>query len=439
MIDRTTQEHLVGDFNAYFKAANKRRSKQMDLVFDEINQAAPDVQDKTVLKFLIEKGEETSQKKIVDFFNASEFIEWLGASKEPEIKVEVKLPNSIPEFAEEPEEIEIVEAKEPELPKLPQPEFKLDEKKANALGMFERVLAQTVLDAVAPAILEQAAPTIDEFIKKNYGAVTRSLTYEFPKHDTKASGIFHEEFETVLAFVEADEPVLLTGPAGTGKNHLCKQVAEALGLEFYFSNAVTQEYKLTGFTDANGTFHESQFYKAFTQGGLFMLDEMDASIPEVLIVLNAAIANRYFDFPAPVGKKEAHPDFRVIAGANTFGTGADAVYAGRYQLDGASLDRFAMIEIDYSPAIEESMTSDQELLDFIRAFRASAQSNGINCIVSYRSLSRMDKMSLVLSLEKTIKTCLTKGMEMSDLRMIDDDDLPAGNRWTNAFNKIVGF
>lgn len=75
---------------------------------------------------------------------------------------------------------------------------------------------------------------------------------------------------------------------------ICQQVAEALGLDFYFTNAVTQEYKLTGFIDANGNYQETQFYKAFTKGGLFFLDEMDASIPETLIILNAAIANRYY-------------------------------------------------------------------------------------------------------------------------------------------------
>ena len=74
------------------------------------------------------------------------------------------------------------------------------------------------------------------------------------------------------------------GPAGTGKNFIAKQVADALGLDFYFSNAVTQEYKITGYGDANGEFVKTQFFDAFTKGGLFLLDEMDASCPEALIV-----------------------------------------------------------------------------------------------------------------------------------------------------------
>ena len=79
------------------------------------------------------------------------------------------------------------------------------------------------------------------------------------------------------------------------------------------------------------------------------MDEMDASIPETLIILNAAIANRYFDFPN--GKVSANPNFRVIAAGNTVGTGADNNYTGRYCLDRASLDRFAMVNIDYSEKI----------------------------------------------------------------------------------------
>jgi MoxR-like ATPase len=96
------------------------------------------------------------------------------------------------------------------------------------------------------------------------------------------------------------------------KNVICKQVAEALKLEFYFSNAVTQEFRLTGFVDANGRYQDTQFFHAFTEGGIFFLDEMDASIPEVLVILNAAIANRYFDFPGH-GRVQAHENFRVIA------------------------------------------------------------------------------------------------------------------------------
>lgn len=236
----------------------------------------------------------------------------------------------------------------------------------------------------------------------------------------KMDEVTHDKFETILKFVAMDEPVMLVGSAGTGKNVIASQVAKALGLEFYFSNAITQEYKLTGFVDAMGNYQKTQFYDAFTKGGLFLLDEMDASIPEALIILNCAIANRYFDFPK-VGRVYAHKDFRVIACANTYGTGASTEYVGRNQLDGASLNRFALVEVGYDPRIEEfSARGNKDVLDFCREFRRVADENGAHCIVSYRDISRLSKMidGAHLDVCSAIKSCVVKGLEKDTLRMI---------------------
>jgi MoxR-like ATPase len=190
-----------------------------------------------------------------------------------------------------------------------------------------------------------------------------------------------------------------------------------MGLEFYFSNAVTQEYKLTGFIDANGNYHNTQFYDAFTKGGVFMLDEIDASTPEVLVILNAAIANKYFDFPT--GRVSAHEDFRIVAAGNTYGTGADIEYTGRYQLDAASLDRFAIIEIDYSQAIENAIAGgNAELVAFIRDFREQVKKAGIKFIVSYRATERLKKLEDVFSKAEAIKIALIRGMDKEDALMV---------------------
>lgn len=292
----------------------------------------------------------------------------------------------------------------------------------SSIGILGDAVAKVVLETQKEQIAEQLKDTlhkeIKDFIYQEYGPIQRKITtvVNGVSHDTY--GLQHEKFNTVLQFVANDEPVFLSGPAGSGKNFICKQVADALGLRFYFSNAVTQEYKLTGFTDAMGNYQPTQFYKAFTEGGLFMLDEIDASIPEVLVILNAAIANRYFDFPAPIGYKEAHPDFRVVAAGNTTGHGADYDYVGRNQLDGASLDRFAIVEVDYSPLIENGLASDIKLADFCREFRQASKKTGVNIIVSYRAIDRLSKMSKVISLEEALKTCLVKDLGKDDLNII---------------------
>ena len=309
------------------------------------------------------------------------------------------------------------------------------------LSFITNVVAQMVsqmkTEEIEKSVTDKLRDKIDQYIFDTYGAIEKKVTLvsEFGKKELP--GVQHKKFETVLKFVANDEPVYLAGPAGSGKNVICKQVAEALGLDFYFTNAVTQEYKLTGFTDANGIFHESQFYKAFTKGGVFMLDEMDASIPEVLIILNAAIANRYFDFPAPIGKVDANPNFRVIAAGNTTGHGADASYVGRNTLDAASLDRFAMIEIDYDGRIEMNVTENSaELVKFCRDFRKAADLAGLCITVSYRAMGRMSKMEKLLDKVEMLQTCLIKGLEKDDMKILQSH-MTVRNDYYDAFARAI--
>lgn len=318
---------------------------------------------------------------------------------------------------------EVKGAAEPQQAAEPEPQSQVTEKQVQySMGILEQAVIQliskTQAEKIESEIMGQVEDKVREFIKEEYGTIERKIITVVDGKKVPMQGIQHEKFETVLKFVSNNEPVFLTGPAGSGKNVLCKQVAEALGLKFYFTNAVTQEYKLTGFTDAMGNYQETQFYKAFTQGGVFMLDEMDASIPEVLVILNAAIANRYFDFPAPIGYREAHSDFRVIAAGNTVGQGASYEYVGRNQLDAASLDRFAIVKIGYSEAIENSIAGDHELAQFCREFRNAAHKAGQQVIVSYRAIGRLAKMLQILDIEEALETCLVKGLEKDDLNII---------------------
>ena len=222
--------------------------------------------------------------------------------------------------------------------------------------------------------------------------------------------VVHEKFSMILACIKSGIPVYLAGPAGSGKNHTLEQIAKALNLGFYFTNSVQQEYKLTGFIDAGGNYHETEFYKAFKNGGLFFLDEMDASIPEVLVLLNAAIANGYFEFPN--GRITAHEDFRVVAAGNTVGSGADENYTGRMVLDQATLDRFAIINFDYDKNIELKLAKGNiQLVDFIRQLRDKADKTGIRATFSYRCITMVQKLEGQLPLEQVIRIAVTKGLD----------------------------
>lgn len=132
---------------------------------------------------------------------------------------------------------------------------------------------------------------------------------------------------------------------------MAQEIAKALNLDFYFSGAVLEPYKLIGFKSAKGDYIETDFYKCFKNGGLFLFDEMDASNPEALIIINAALANKFLDFPN--GRIFAHEKFRLIGAGNTNGIDIGTGYTARQQLDIATLDRFIFLEMPYDEKLEE--------------------------------------------------------------------------------------
>jgi hypothetical protein len=149
---------------------------------------------------------------------------------------------------------------------------------------------------------------------------------------------------------------------------------------------------------------------------LFFLDEIDASIPEVLVLLNAAIANRYFEFPT--GRVDAHQDFRVVAAGNTVGSGANELYTGRLVLDSATLDRFVVIEFDYDRNVELSLAKGNEpLVNFIRGLRDFSKKNGIRATFSYKCIISVSKLEIAGMDIKTILTiAVFKGIDKDTIR-----------------------
>ena len=236
-----------------------------------------------------------------------------------------------------------------------------------------------------------------------------------PEKAEKVEGITHPKYDEVLAMIAEGENVYLYGPAGSGKNVLCAQVAKGLGIPFYYQNTVLTKFDLSGFKNAVGDFEKTEFFEAFTKGGLFMLDEVDNSTAEAMVALNAALANGYYSFPG-VGRVDVHPDFRCIAAGNTIGTGADSAYCGRYKLDASSRDRFCFEGIDYCEEIEAAITAgdDTGLLVFIHDLRKAVQDVGAEIILGYRGISRLHKWQKVFGFKKCLKKFVTKGLEEVD-------------------------
>lgn len=275
------------------------------------------------------------------------------------------------------------------------------------------MLEEVLLDGLKPSIVQM----VNDYLAEQ-GVALR--TVQVVVDDTvrhEVSGLFHKDFEKVLKLVSKDIPTMLVGPAGSGKNVCIKQVADTLGLEMYYTNNVSNEFKITGFVDAGGVYHETEFYKAFKNGGVFFLDEIDSSDPSALIILNSAISNGYVTFPHE--KVERHPDFRCVAAANTWGNGRDFQYVGRNALDGASLDRFVSIRFDYDEALEKVLYPNESILEFVWEARKKAFENQIRHIFSTRTIKYAYEMEEAgFELDTIIQSVIVKGMNADDINTI---------------------
>jgi MoxR-like ATPase len=195
----------------------------------------------------------------------------------------------------------------------------------------------------------------------------------------------HQMFGTLLKVIAARCNALLIGPAGSGKTTAAKNVATTLGLKYYSISVGAQstKFEFFGYTDANGKFIRTLFREAFEHGGVFLIDEMDAGNPNVIVSINQALANDECAFADKMVKK--HPDFVVIASANTWGNGGNREYVGRNQLDAATKDRFIPLMWSYDMVLEAKMCPNKEWLAEVRRVRSIVEKNKMRFIVSPRA------------------------------------------------------
>jgi len=234
--------------------------------------------------------------------------------------------------------------------------------------------------------------------------------------------LYHKVFDDVLMAIGAGLHAALVGPAGTGKTEMAECVAKALELPFHFTGKVTSEFQLLGFRDAHGTVHETEFRRAFVNGGLFLFDEMDASSPNAVTRFNAALSNGYCDFPD--GHHKAHPNFKVIAASNTFWSGATREYVGRNPMDGASKDRFCFIEVDYDNGLERLIASQYDSGEAIavrvQSVRKAITDLKIRHIASMRATISLCKLiGAGMHIKKAERIVLWKDLSDDQVRKIE--------------------
>lgn len=269
--------------------------------------------------------------------------------------------------------------------------------------------------------LELLRDKVQGEIKKQMGAGGGSrVEVKLPGLPPKDIGEHvHPVFETVLKLALQRLPVMLVGPAGCGKTTMCRQVANALSLEFgsVSCSAGMGEGALLGrlLPDETGAFRyvQPQFVTLYENGGLFLLDEIDAADPNVLLALNTAtgsVTGRgsfHNDLRKDAPLMTQHKDSVIVAAANTFGTGSGSQYVGRSQLDAATLDRFIVIEMDYDQSLEKNL-GDAEVTQWAWSLREKAREASLRRVVSTRMIEKGTSMkALGFDMPFIRKTLLT--------------------------------
>lgn len=308
-----------------------------------------------------------------------------------------------------------------------------------ALNFMQQMFAQQQEEGYQRAKAESAAEIdslkkqIEEAKKVGTGGII-NVVIDGKKTTTKNEQVLDPNFENILHLVAAHENVYLYGPAGSGKNTIAEQIADALGVDFYYQNTLVTKFDVSGYKNAQGEYEETPFYKAWKNGGLFFADELDNSTAEAIIALNAALANGYYTFPNSSEKVAKNPNFYCIAAGNTNGQGATEEYCGRYQMDESSRDRFAFIEIGYNKKVEESICGGHlDVLDFVRDLRSVAKSLQINLICGYRAISRLAKF-YGMDTKFVLDSFIFKGLSVDDIREIAAA-LSSENKYTKEIEK----
>ncbi len=240
----------------------------------------------------------------------------------------------------------------------------------------------------------------------------------------------HPRQELLNKLIKIGDPVYIYGPTGSGKTVGACIASNSLEFPLYkkLMGAQMTESSILGYMDGHGKYVPGIAFEPFTKGGILLLDEIDNGNSNTNLVING-LADREINFPC--GMFEAHENFRLVASANTIGTGANLNYVGRNRQDVALTARFNYLRWPLDMAFETAIVIEaynkaggknlQELYSFyddILRIRQAIDELNIQHVISPRNAVYMARL-VANGLEDTIfNSVLRRGLDKDSMKQI---------------------
>lgn len=269
-----------------------------------------------------------------------------------------------------------------------------------------------------PAIIENVVP-----MKKPTIEPVRS-EYLVPERDTNFEKYgFYNDLKNIIKS-KRFYPIFISGPSGIGKTFLVEQVCAELKRECIrvnFSIETDQTDLIGGPTlvDGNITYSEGPVITCLRNGYVLLLDEIDRSNANNILILNGILEGRGFYNPKTGEFIKAKEGFNIITTANSKGYGDES---GKYLsqiLDSAFLERFPItLEQEFpSDKVETKIlkhhSQDEDFVDklvkWARVIRKTYENGGIDEIISTRRLVHICEAHVIFGDKlKAINLCVSR-------------------------------
>lgn len=172
-------------------------------------------------------------------------------------------------------------------------------------------------------------------------------------------------YGTVAMVLDMGLPAMLVGAAGTGKTRFAKWYAERAGKGLQMvvgsGDMAGRELWVARRDASKGSTSNvlGPAAKAAAEGDVLLLDEIDGFDSNALLPMNAVLnGDKRVSVPV-LGEVEISTDMRVIGAANTNGRNKDRTYNARNRLDGAFLNRFAVVvRTEYETAVDLKVATE---------------------------------------------------------------------------------